>query len=230
MKISGFQKLTLLDYPEHMAATVFTPGCNFCCPFCHNAGLVTDLSNAESFDEDEVLSYLKKRKGVLDGVCITGGEPLLQADIADFLKKVKDIGLSVKLDTNGSNPEKLRKLVEAGLVDYVAMDIKNSKEKYSETVDVSDFDISPIEESVAYLLSGVCDYEFRTTVTDELHTEADIEAAAKWIAGAKRYFLQCFVDSGNIIGKNLSAPSAKKLENMRNLASEYIDIVSLRGV
>lgn len=230
MKISGFQKLTLLDYPGHMAATVFAPECNFRCLFCHNAGLVTDISNVESFSEDEVLSYLRKRKGVLDGVCITGGEPLLQPDIEDFIGKIKDTGLLVKLDTNGSNPEKLKKLVSAGLVDYVAMDIKNSKEKYAETVDVSDFDIVPIEESVAYLLSGACDYEFRTTVTDELHSEKDIAAVAEWIAGARRYFLQCFVDSGNIIGKNLSAPSAKKLETMRNIAAEYIDTVSVRGI
>ncbi len=230
MKISGFQKLTLLDFPEHMAATVFTPGCNLRCPFCHNAGLVTDISDSESFSEDEVLSYLEKRKGVLDGVCVTGGEPLLWPDIADFLRRIKGIGLEVKLDTNGTFPDKLRELVEAGLVDYVAMDIKNSKARYAETVDIENFDIAPIEESVSYLLSGACDYEFRTTVTDELHTEADIESAAKWIAGAKKYFLQCFVDSGNIIGKNLSAPSVKKLENMRNIASQYIDVVSLRGI
>ncbi len=230
MKISGFQKLTLLDFPGHVAATVFTSGCNFRCPFCHNAGLVTNLSEAEIIDKNEVVSYLKKRTGILDGVCVTGGEPLLQSDIAEFLSEIKALGYKIKLDTNGSFPEKLQKLIEAGLCDYVAMDIKNCKERYVETAGNPELDMSAISESVNLLLSGVCDYEFRTTVVAELHTEKDIEAAAKWIKGAKRYFLQNFVDSGNIIGKNLSAVSPEKLEAMRVLASKYIDDVSLRGV
>ncbi len=230
MKISGFQKLTLLDFPGSVAATIFTPGCNFRCPFCHNAGLVLRHDEGESYDEAEVLSYLKKRCGVLDGVCITGGEPLLQKDIAEFMLKVRGMGYKIKLDTNGSNPQKLRELCEAGLVDYVAMDIKNSNEKYGEAVGLTDFDTTAVEESISYLLSGVVDYEFRTTIVSELHNEQDIENIAVRIKGAKRYFLQNFVDSGDLIGENFSAVEPEKLETMRKIASRYIDIVGVRGV
>lgn len=230
MNIAGFQKLTLLDFPGKTAATLFTPGCNFRCPFCHNAGLVLRTDEAEHYSEEEVLSYLNKRKGILDGVCITGGEPLLQRDIAGFMEKLKSLGYKIKLDTNGSFPEKLRELVQKGLVDYVAMDIKNSKEKYAATVGIDGFDTVAIEESVSYLLSGAVDFEFRTTVVDELHTEEDIEALASWIAGAPRYFLQNFVDSGDLIGRGLSAASREKLDSMRKIASRYIDVVEVRGV
>ena len=222
--------MTLLDFPGKTAATVFTPGCNFRCPFCHNASLVLHTDEAEHYGEEEVLSYLKKRQGILDGICITGGEPLLQKDIADFMEKVKSLGYKIKLDTNGSFPEKLRELVGKGLVDYVAMDIKNSKEKYAATVGIEKFDTSAVEESVSYLLSGMVDFEFRTTVVDELHTEEDIENIAVWIRGAKRYFLQNFVDSGDILGDNLSAASREKLDSMRKIAEKYIDIVGVRGV
>ncbi len=222
--------MTLLDFPGKTAATVFTPGCNFRCPFCHNASLVLHTDEAEHYGEDEVLSYLKKRQGILDGICITGGEPLLQKDIADFMEKVKSLGYKIKLDTNGSFPEKLRELVGKGLVDYVAMDIKNSKEKYAATVGIEKFDTSAVEESVSYLLSGMVDFEFRTTVVDELHTEEDIENIAVWIRGAKHYFLQNFVDSGDILGDNLSAASREKLDSMRKIAEKYIDIVGVRGV
>ncbi|MBQ5778016.1 MAG: anaerobic ribonucleoside-triphosphate reductase activating protein [Oscillospiraceae bacterium] len=230
MNIAGFQRLTLLDFPGKTAATVFTPGCNFRCPFCHNASLVLHTDEAEHYGEEEILSYLKKRQGILDGICITGGEPLLQKDIADFMEKVKSLGYKIKLDTNGSFPEKLRELVGKGLVDYVAMDIKNSKEKYAATVGIEKFDTSAIEESVSYLLSGAVDFEFRTTVVDELHTEEDIENIAVWIRGAKHYFLQNFVDSGDILGDNLSAASREKLDSMRKIAEKYIDIVGVRGV
>lgn len=230
MRISGFQKLTLLDFPEHVAATVFTGGCNLRCPFCHNALLVTELNDAEQYYHEEILSYLKKRAGVLDGVCITGGEPLLQPDIDEFIKKIKDIGLSVKLDTNGTFPEKLEKLISSKLIDYVAMDIKNSKDAYAKSVGVNSFDITPIEQSVNLLLRGNVNYEFRTTVVRELHAEKNIEEIAKWIRGAKRYFLQNFVDSGNLIGENLSAVSPETLDAMRVCAEKYIDFVGLRGI
>lgn len=230
MNIAGFQKLTLLDFPGKTAATVFTPGCNFRCPFCHNASLVLPCDGAEQYGEEEVLSYLKKRQGILDGICITGGEPLLQKDIADFMEKVKSLDYKIKLDTNGSFPEKLRALVSAGLVDYVAMDVKNSKEKYAATVGAENFDTSAVEESVSYLLTGAVDYEFRTTVVDELHSAEDIESLAEWIRGAKRYFLQNFVDSGDILGADLSAASREKLDTMRKIAEKYIDIVCVRGV
>lgn len=230
MKICGFQKMTTLDFPGKIACTVFTGGCNFRCPFCHNATLVTDIDDNAVFSEEEILSYLYKRKGILDGVCITGGEPLLQKDIAEFIAKVKETGMLVKVDTNGSYPEKLKELVQNGLVDYVAMDIKNSKEKYPLTVDIPDYDISKVEESVDFLLSGAVDYEFRTTVVKEYHTADDIADITKWIAGAKRYFLQGFVDSGNLIGSNLSAVTPQEMVEFCARAQKTVPNTVLRGV
>ena len=230
MLLKGLQKLTLLDYPGQVACTIFAHGCNLRCPFCHNALLVTDIRDADIIPEDEVLSYLKKRAGILDGVCITGGEPCLQADLPDFIKKIKSLGLSVKLDTNGTRPDILRTLVKDGLLDYVAMDIKNSREKYADAIGIADFDISPIEESVAFLLEGHVDYEFRTTVVRELHTIEDIGKIGEWISGAPRYFLQNFVDSGNLIGENLSAHDSQTLDSMRVRAERFVDFVSLRGI
>lgn len=230
MEIHGFQKLTLLDYPEKVAATVFTAGCNLRCPFCHNALLVTRINLADRLDKGEVLAYLKKRKAVLDGVCVTGGEPLLNDDVFDFLKQLKDLGYAVKLDTNGTFPERLRRAVFGGLIDTVAMDIKNSKERYAETVGVKDFDIAPVEESVEFLKSGAVDFEFRTTVVKELHTEEDMEKIGRWIAGAPRYYLQCFKDSGELISEGFSSPSIEFMENLQKIAMKYIEKVELRGV
>ena len=230
MKICGFQKMTMLDYPGKVACTVFTGGCNFRCPFCHNAMLVTDIDENAVYSEDEILSYLNKRKGIIDGVCITGGEPLLQKDIGDFLVKVKETGMPVKLDTNGSYPEKLRELVSRGLVDYVAMDIKNSKEKYPLTVGLPGYDIGKIEESVEFLMSGAVDYEFRTTVVREFHTAEDIVKITEWIAGAKRYFLQGFVDSGNLIGSGMSALRPQEMVEICTKAQDLVPNTVLRGV
>ena len=230
MNISGFQKMTLLDFPGVVACTLFTSGCNFRCPFCHNASLVTHIDNSIRYSEEEVLEYLEKRKGVLDGVCITGGEPLLQGDIAEFLGKIKEMGYLIKLDTNGSFPEKLASLVEMGLVDYVAMDIKNSKEKYAETTGKADLDISAIEKSVSFLMSGKVDYEFRTTVVKELHSEEDIENIALWLKGAKKYFLQNFVDSGDLISENLSAVDSTVLCKMQQIARQFIVNTEIRGI
>ena len=230
MKICGFQKMTMLDYPGKVACTVFTGGCNFRCPFCHNAMLVTDIDENAVYAEDEILSYLNKRKGIIDGVCITGGEPLLQKDIGDFLVKVKETGMPVKLDTNGSYPEKLRELVSRGLVDYVAMDIKNSKEKYPLTVGLPGYDIGKIEESVEFLMSGAVDYELRTTVVREFHTAEDIVKITEWIAGAKRYFLQGFVDSGNLIGSGMSALRPQEMVEICTKAQDLVPNTVLRGV
>ncbi len=230
MKIHGFQKMTLLDFPGKVAATVFTGGCNLRCPFCHNALLVTDLQSADVIPTQDVVSYLEKRTSLLDGVCITGGEPLLQPDIASFIRKIKEMGYAVKLDTNGTYPSKLRDLVEEGIVDYVAMDIKNSKEKYGETVGIKTFDVSKVEQSVEYLLSGKVDFEFRTTIVKEFHTAQDIENIAKWIKGAPRYYLQNFKDSGNLIGENMSEVGKETLNLMRSKALEYIPICEIRGV
>lgn len=218
MKISGFQKLTLLDFPEKVACIVFTAGCNFRCPFCHNASLVTHIDNSNQIGEEEILDYLKKRKGIIEGVCITGGEPLLQPDLEDFIIKIKDLGLAVKLDTNGSYPEKLISLVEKGLLDYVAMDIKNSKEKYPLTAGVENLNIADIEKSVEFLLQNHIPYEFRTTLAKNLHTPQDIVSIATWISGAKKYFLQNFVDSGDILGEKMAPLSQNEMENLLKTA------------
>lgn len=230
MKFNGFQKLTLLDYPGKVACTLFTAGCNLRCPFCHNASLVTHIDNVVSYDEDEILDFLRKRQGILEGVCITGGEPLMQSGITEFIKKVKELGFSVKLDTNGTFPEKLTMLAESKLIDYVAMDIKNCKEKYAVTSGITDLNIGNIEKSVEFLLSGKIPYEFRTTVVAEFHTPQDIGEIAKWIKGADKYYLQNFVDSGDLISQGLCAVTPEILHNMRAEAAQYIDVVEIRGI
>ncbi len=228
MIISGFQKMTLLDFPGKVACTIFTGGCNFRCPFCHNAMLVTEDFKAE-FSEEEIISFLKKRKGLLDGVCITGGEPLLHEDITEFIRKIKSMGYAVKLDTNGSFPHKLKSLVNDGLIDYVAMDIKNSMEKYALTAGSSESILPRIEESIDFLLSGAVDYEFRTTVVKEFHSTEDIAAAARRIKGAKRYFLQYFEDSGGLISEGLSPVDKQTMELMKNAAMEFVPETAVRG-
>lgn len=230
MIFHGLQKMTLLDYPGKVACTVFTGGCNFRCPFCHNALLVTQLGEAEVIPEDEILSFLKKRTGLLDGVAITGGEPLINDDIFGFIQKVKELGFSVKVDTNGSFPDRLGYIIKEKLADYVAMDIKNSKALYAETIGLDSFDITPVEKSVEMLLKGDIDYEFRTTVIKGFHTVRSINDAAQWIKGAKRYFLQNFTDSGNLIGKGMEGVSKEAMEQMRAAAAQYIVHTELRGV
>lgn len=230
MLINGFQKLTILDYPGKVACIVFTPGCNFRCPFCHNASLVTHIDRETYIDVDEVLTYLKKRQGLLDGVVITGGEPLLQDGIEEFIAEIKSLGYAVKLDTNGSFPEKLISIVEKGLVDYVAMDIKNSKEKYGMTVGVENFDITPVEKSVDFLKQGKVDYEFRTTIVKDFHTLDDIQDIVVWLKGTHKYFLQNFVDSGDLITDGLEPVSALLLKEMKEKATEFIPSVEIRGI
>ncbi len=229
MLIKGFQKLTLLDFPGRTACTVFTGGCNLRCPFCHNALLVTE-KNDDYFDESEIFEHLKKRRNVLDGVAVTGGEPLLQKDIERFLYEIKEEGFAVKLDTNGCYPEKLEGILQLGLADYVAMDIKNCPEKYAETVGVKNFDIAPVEKSIELLKNSGVDYEFRTTVTANFHTADDIEALAKWIEGAPRYFLQNFVDSGNLIDNSCKGVSKAEMNEMLERARKYVPEAELRGI
>lgn len=229
MIIRGLQKTTLLDYPEKLACTVFTGGCNFRCPFCHNASLVLNASKVEEISNDEFFSYLSKRKGLLDGVCITGGEPLLNDDIVDFIKKIRSYELLIKLDTNGSFPDKLEYLLDNKLVDYVAMDIKNSKEKYSLTAGTSDFPYS-IEESIDIIMAKAPDYEFRTTVVRELHTANDVYKIANRIKNAKKYFLQSYVDSGDIITDGFSAYSAEEMLEILENARKILPCTELRGI
>lgn len=231
MFVSGLQKLTLLDYPGKVACTVFTGGCNFRCPFCHNASLVLPERLAHDTDEQAVLEFLSKRTGILDGVAITGGEPLLHAGIGDFIRQIKDLGFSVKLDTNGSFPERLRALAEQGLVDRVAMDIKNSPELYGMTVGLEKFDILPIAESKDFLLSGSVEYEFRTTVVKGLHTRESLAAAAEWIRGAKEYYLQQFKDSGDVISvSGLGAFDGPEMYSLTDAVRPIIPNVEVRGV
>ncbi len=230
MNIQGFQKLTLLDFPGKMACTLFTAGCNMRCPFCHNSRLVINPSREAEFSEEEILSYLKKRQGILDGVAITGGEPLMQKDIDTFIIKIRELGYAVKLDTNGTYPEKLKDLVNRGLVDYVAMDVKNSSELYSETVGIADYNLTKIKESIAFLLEGKVDYEFRTTVVRELHSVFSIEGIGKMIKGAKRHYIQAFKDSGELIGFDLNEVPKAEMENMREIMLKYVDLCEIRGV
>lgn len=233
MRMAGLQKLTLLDFPEHTAATVFVPGCNLRCPFCHNAELVRGPHDpAGDTPIEEFFAFLEKRHGLLDGICITGGEPLLESDLADFCARIKSIGFAVKLDTNGSFPNRLRDLVEAGLVDYIAMDVKNAPERYAETVGVPGFDLAPIAESINYLLTGVMPYEFRTTVVREFHTEAGLLALSQWIAGAQAWYLQNFVDAATVLAGpgTLHAWEADELQALLPTLRQAVPNAQLRGV
>ena len=236
MLIYGLQKLSLLDYPGKLAATIFTGGCNLRCPFCHNATLVTSFTEYERIPEEEVLAFLEKRKGLLDGVCITGGEPLLQDDLADFIIKIREMGCLVKLDTNGCFPEKLDSLIRRSLVDYVAIDIKNSFDKYPYTVGIPNFDPSPVFKSAELLLHGTVPYEFRTTLVRAFHSIEDIEKMGKAVNGAKSYFLQNFEDSGNLVGfggsnnsTQLSGFSAQEMESFRDILAQFAENVSIRN-
>ena len=229
MRIDGSQTLTLLDYPGKVACTVFTSGCNMRCPFCHNASLV--CGEVPPFmEKEEFFAFLKKRTGVLDGVCVTGGEPLLQEGLIPFLLEVKEKGFTTKLDTNGLLHDRLRAVVEAGAVDYVAMDIKNCKARYAETAGVPGLDLAPIEKSVQFLMEGSVDYEFRTTVVKELHNKADFDEIGRWLKGAKRYFLQSFKDSGDILSPGLSPMEKADLLEIRDRLRAEIPGVELRGV
>ena len=230
MVIQGLQKLTLLDYPGKVACTIFTAGCNFRCPFCHNASLVVDTYKNKEIKLDDIFAFLKKRMGVLDGVCVTGGEPLIQPDIEPFLRRIKEMGYAVKLDTNGSFPDKLKRLVDEKLVDYVAMDIKNSQESYGKTIGIQDYDIRNIHRSVQYLLSDAVPYEFRTTVVLEFHQRSDFESIGRWIKGAQRYYLQQFVDSGDLIREGLHGYDKVILEQALEVVSKYVQAAEIRGL
>lgn len=230
MKISGLQKLTLLDYPGHLACTVFTTGCNFRCPFCQNASLVLSPCEISNYSEEEILNFLSSRKHILEGICISGGEPALQQDLLPFIRKVKSMGYLVKLDTNGTQSELLRELINNHLIDMVAMDIKNSKERYAQTCGIETLNMNTIEESVNLLKEGRIPYEFRTTVVKELHTKKDIENIGKWLHGSSPYYLQAFVDSGDLIGTGLTGYSKKEMEELLVIVSPYLPNTSLRGI
>ena len=230
MNIQGLQKLTHLDYPGKVACTIFFAGCNFRCPFCHNASLVTHIDPEENISREEVLAFLRKRAGILDGVCITGGEPLLAPDLEAFIREIKALGYEVKLDTNGSNAEKLKHLVKAGIIDYVAMDIKNSPEKYGMTIGIEGYEMSNVMQSAAFLMEGHVPYEFRTTVVREFHKREDFEAIGQWLEGADRYYLQSFVDSGDLIQPGLRGYTKEIMEQALGIVRQYIPAADLRGM
>lgn len=230
MNIQGLQKLTLLDYPEKVACTIFTAGCNFRCPFCHNASLVTHIDMGRNIPTEQVLSFLKKRLGVLDGICISGGEPLLQPDLEEFISRVKEMGYFVKLDTNGSSADLLRRLVEKRLLDYVAMDIKNAPEKYSATIGMKEYNMENVFQSVDFLLSGAVSYEFRTTVIREFHKREDFDSIGRWIKGAERYYLQNFQDSGDLIRPGLRAYTKEILVQALEVVRRNVPNAELRGI
>lgn len=229
MKFAGFQKLTLLDYPEKTACTAFTAGCNFRCPFCHNAGIAFAGADLQyEFGADEILNYLAGRKGKLDGICITGGEPLLNSEVEEFAARAHELGFLVKIDTNGSIYDRLERIVKGGLCDYVAMDIKNIPEKYSLSAGCL-VDVDNVRKSVELLKQGYVDYEFRTTVVKELNAKEDFVKIGEWLKGAKKYFLQKFKDSDFVPNHDFSAYSD---EEMREIASTVkgVEYVGLRGV
>jgi len=229
MKIHGLQKMTLLDFPGRVACTVFFGGCDMRCPYCHNAELLDGTAPAV-MDDEELLAFLKKRQGLLDGVCFTGGEPLLQKDLPEFAAKVRNLGYPVKLDTNGNHPDRLEKMIREGLVQYVAMDIKNSPERYAETAGLRQMDLAPIRESVSLLMEGRTDYEFRTTAVAELHDDDSFEQIGQWIKGAKRYYLQRFTDRDTVPFQGLHSPEKEKMEHWAEIVRPYVPAVELRGV
>ncbi len=230
MLILGLQKTTLLDYPGKVASTIFTGGCNFKCPYCHNRDLVIPPVDAFAYTEEEIFEHLLAKKKVLDGVCITGGEPTLHRDLPDFISKIKDLGLLVKLDSNGTNPDMLSALIDNDLVDYVAMDIKHSREKYNSIASMGTFDISPIEQSVELLKQGKIDYEFRTTIMKECHDSSDMESIGKWLSGAKAYYLQSYKESEQVINPVFSPHSVDMLNIFVDILKNYIPNTSLRGI
>ena len=229
MKIHGFQKLTLLDYPGLTACTVFLAGCDLRCPYCHNAGLL-DTSALPLMDDGELIAFLQKRKGLLDGVAFTGGEPLLNRELPDVMGKIKSMGYRVKLDTNGLHPETLKTVLNGGLADYVAMDIKNSRDKYAAASGVATVDPGLIDRSISLIMDRAPDYEFRTTVVEQLHNEDSFRAIGPWIRGAKRYFLQAFVDRDTVPFRGFTAPDAGRMEKYASIVRPFVGEVSLRGI
>ena len=233
--ISGLQKMTLLDYPGKVACTVFLQGCNFRCPFCHNSDLL-GKDAPQTIPVEELMAFLRKRVGLLDAVCVTGGEPTLQPGLEDLLTDIKALGYLVKLDTNGNRPQVLKALVEKGLVDYVAMDIKNSPARYGQTAGVPGMSLTQLEESIRYLLAGNVDYEFRTTVAEELHDKTAFEEIGKWLSQldpehqAERFFIQPYVDRDSVLTAGLHTPSKEKLLEMADVLTPYAKLVKIRAM
>ncbi|MDO5135197.1 MAG: anaerobic ribonucleoside-triphosphate reductase activating protein [Eubacteriales bacterium] len=230
MKICGYQKTTLLDYPGKVACTLFLAGCNFRCPFCHNGALVTDPDAQREIPAQEFFSFLEKRRGILDGVCISGGEPTLSQELPWLIRQIRKMGFAVKLDTNGSRPDVLRELVSQGLLDKVAMDIKACPEHYGTLCGLRYPDMDRIRESVSFLMSCQVEHEFRTTVVKELHTEQDFIEIGKWLAGAKAYYLQAYKDSEGVLQPGFHSYSLEELSHFRSILLQTISSVEIRGI
>lgn len=229
MEFSGWEKLSLLDFDDHISTTLFTSGCNMRCPFCHNSSLVLTPNENPQIPWEEIMAFLEKRKNVIDAVVVTGGEPTLMGDLIPKLSDIKSLGYKVKLDTNGTRPEVLRLAVEQGLVDYVAMDIKNCKEKYQATSGMKNLRISDINESIRYLIKGNIPYEFRTTTIEEFHTENDFELIGQWVEGAERFFIQRYVDRDGCIEHGFHEVKKEKALILKAILSKYVKQVKLRG-
>lgn len=227
MNIAGVQKVTLLDYPGKVACEIFTQGCNFECPFCQNSSLIP-ITNTGEFSEEEIFEYLNLRKNILDGVVITGGEPTVQKDLKGFIKKIKDLGLLVKLDTNGGNPKVLQELIDEKLVDYVAMDIKNIFNKYNITAGKK-INLDNIKKSIEILKASKIDYEFRTTIIKEMHSLDDIVSICKLVGDAK-YYLQNFEDSENVIDHSLHGFSREELLFIDKYLKDVFPNVEIRAL
>lgn len=230
VRFFGLQKLTLLDYPGKMACTMFTGGCNFRCPFCQNSDLVFMPENTVEIPSEDISYFLQKRKGILEGVCISGGEPLLHEGLESYLKTIKEMGYKVKLDTNGSNPERLQQLVEANLVDYVAMDVKNAPNAYAKTTGIENINMDPIQKSVSYLMENHVPYEFRCTIVKELHSKENMHEMGKWIQNARVIYLQNFEDSDHVIQKGLHAHDENTLKEFAEILKQYVEKVEIRGI
>lgn len=232
--ICGLQKMTLLDYPGKIACTVFLGGCNFRCPFCHNSELF--MGKPEKLMEDEeFFKFLSTRKGLLDGVCVSGGEPTLYKNLPEFMARIKEMGFLVKLDTNGSRPEVVKELVQKGLVDYIAMDVKNSPALYARTVGLETMDLNPIEESLRFLIGGEVAYELRTTLVNQLHDAASIQDMGAWLAGLvpgmkpKKLFLQSFVDRDTVLFAGLTAPETETTADFAKILAPFAETVTIRN-
>lgn len=230
MKIGGFQKTSILDYPEKISSIIWTVGCNFRCPFCYNKDLVE--GKVKTFDEEEILSYLKMRKNLIEGLVITGGEPLIYNDICNFISKVKKLGYKIKIDTNGIYPEKLQKLIDKKLIDYIAMDIKAPKEKYDKLTGVKT-DINKIQKSINIIKNSKIDYEFRTTIIPNFLTKEDMINIAKWLSGSKKYYIQQFKSDVPLISDkliNVNPYSKEELTNILKEIEHYFDFCNVKGI
>ena len=230
MNICGYRKTTLLDYPGHVAATVFTSGCNFRCPFCHNSDLVLNASSSNLIPEEELFNFLRKRKNVLSGICITGGEPTLQTDLIEFIKKIRLLDYKIKLDTNGYRPEIISDLLEQNLIDYIAMDIKSGLSNYSRVSGISNINTDTILKSIIIIETSTIEYEFRTTVVKELHSKEDFHEISKMISPKSSYYIQSFKDSGNILTPGLSSCNTETLNEYLSIVKATIPNSFLRGV